>query len=81
MARELNHSAVRVMRELVGLSGRELARRCGLSEGSMSNIEHGLHKVAPDTQRKIADVLGVPLDSITIVIPEPADADAEPVPS
>jgi transcriptional regulator with XRE-family HTH domain len=71
MARVINPAALGHMRKLVGISQRELGRRAGLHPNSISNIEGGKHPVAPDTQRKLADVLGVPLDAITIPVPEP----------
>jgi len=71
MARAINPHALREMRRLVGISQRELSRRAGLHPKSLGNIEAGKHSVSPETQRKLADVLGVPLDAITNPIPEP----------
>lgn len=71
MARVLNPATLREMCKLVGISERELGRRAGLHPGSVSNIMNGKHPVTPKTQRALADVLGVPLDAITITIPEP----------
>ena len=73
MARAINPAALTAMRELVGISQKELGRRAGLHPNSVSNIEAGKHPVAPDTQRKLADVLGVKLDAITIPVPEPEE--------
>ena len=70
MARVLNPAALREMCDLVGISRKELGRRAGLHPGSMSNIIAGKHSVSPDTQRKLADALGVSLDSITIPVPD-----------
>jgi len=71
MARVINPAALRDMRQLVGLSQRELGRRAGLHPNSISNIEAGKHPITPELQRTLADVLGVKLDSITIPVPEP----------
>lgn len=54
---------------LVGISGRELGRRCGIAEGTVNNVELGRHGVTPELMRKMADVLGVPLDAITSTVP------------
>lgn len=70
MARTINTAALREIRSLVGISQRELARRCGLNETSVTNIECGKHAVSPETMRKLAYALGVPLDAITIPVPE-----------
>jgi transcriptional regulator with XRE-family HTH domain len=73
MARVLNPAALIAMCDLVGISRRELGRRAGLHPGSVSNIVNGKHPVTPETQRKLADVLGVKLDAITIPVPEPEE--------
>jgi len=74
MARAINPAALREIRSLIGLSGRELARRCEISETTVTNIELGKHGVSPELMRKLADILGVPLDAITIPIPEDVPA-------
>jgi len=73
MARVLNPAAVTAMCDLIGISQRELGRRAGLHPGSISNIMAGKHAVSSATQRKLADVLGVKLDAITIPVPEPEE--------
>ena len=75
MPRVIHPAALRAIREAVGLSQVDLGLRSGLNRSSVSNIEAGKHAVTPATQRALADTLGVPLDAITIAIPEP-----EPVP-
>ena len=70
MARVINPAALRDVRVLVGISGRELARRCGISETVVSGIELGKHGVTPELMRKLADTLGVSLDTITVPVPE-----------
>ena len=74
MARAINTAALREIRELVGISQRELGRRCGISETTVTNVERNKHGVSPTLMRKFADELGVPLDAITSPIPEPVKA-------
>ena len=78
MPRAINPAALREIRSLIGISGRELARRCGISEGTVTNIECGKHGVSPELMRKIAISLGCSLDAITIPLPEPEHAPATP---
>ena len=76
MARVINPAALKAMRQLVGLSQSELSRRAGLHRGTVNSIEAGRYPVTPATQRKLADVLGVKLDAITIPVIEPEPAPA-----
>lgn len=71
MARAINPAALTMARELVGLSQSELSRRAGLHRGSVHRIEKGEHPITPQTQRALADALGVKLDAITTVVPDP----------
>ena len=73
MARLINPSALREIRQLVGLSQRELSRRAGLAGGTVNSIEAGAYPITPATQRRLADALGVKLDAITIPVPEPEE--------
>lgn len=63
--RNLNGATVRVLREALGISQRDLAARCGISQGSLSNVERGVNGASPELARKLADGMGVPLESIT----------------
>lgn len=74
--RNLNGATVRVVREALGISQRDLAARCDITQGALSNIERGIHGTTPETNRRIADAMGVPLEAITYpaVAPEPAAA-------
>ena len=72
MPRAINSAALREIRDLVGIDQRELASRCGITQGAVSNIERGKHGVSPELMRKFADALGVSLDAITIPAPEEA---------
>ena len=70
MARAINPAALRTTRNLVGLSRRELARRAGVNGATITHLELGDHGGSPEMQRKLADALGVPLDAITVPVPE-----------
>lgn len=63
--RTLNGATVRVIREALGISQADLAARADISQGALSHIEAGKFGTTPQTNRKIADGLGVPLDAIT----------------
>jgi transcriptional regulator with XRE-family HTH domain len=76
MARAINGTAVREIRELVGIDQYELARRCEIDQGTVSNIERRKHGASPKVARKIADALGVSIDAITTPVPEPETATA-----
>ncbi len=54
---------IRETRKANGLTQKELAKRVGLSEGSISKYEHGKVEDATSTMlNKFATVLGVPID-------------------
>jgi transcriptional regulator with XRE-family HTH domain len=72
--RAVNGATVKVIREALGISQRDLAARCDISQGALSNIERGIHGTSPETNRKIADSMGVPLESITYPVAEPVAA-------
>lgn len=69
MARTINPAALREIRELVGINHRELASRCGIAKGTVSNIELGKHGVTPELTRKLATALGCSVDAITSPVP------------
>lgn len=60
----MNPIALRTIRELAGFSQAELARRTGISQGHISQIESGQKHPRPRTVRLLADHLGVPLGSL-----------------
>jgi len=66
--RQINGTAVRAMRELLGVKHGVFAIDCDISPGYLTNIEAGRKQPAPSVQRAIADRLGVPLDAITYVV-------------
>lgn len=71
MPSQINPAAVRSIRQIAGISARELSRRCDLHPRTMTNIELGKHSVKLVTLRRIADELGVPLAAITTDAAEP----------
>lgn len=67
--RALNGATVRVLREALGISQRDLAARAGITQGALSNIEHGKSGATPVLCRKLADGMGVSLEAITYPAP------------
>lgn len=63
--RRANGSAIRALREALGIKHGEFARDVLVSTGYLSNIEKGARQPAPDVTRRIANRLGVGLDAIT----------------
>ncbi len=63
--RKVNGSSVRVIREALGVRNSDLAARVGFTRSTLTHIEQGARQVSPATIRKIADALGVPLESIS----------------
>jgi transcriptional regulator with XRE-family HTH domain len=69
--RKLNGASVRVIRELTGISLTDLAARVGIAKATLSNVERGIHGTNPETDRKLAEAMGVPLESITYPVAAP----------
>lgn len=65
MARTTNGSAVRAIREAIGVSGQDFAVRAGISPSYLTHIEAGRKQPSPAVARRIADALSVPLDAIS----------------
>ena len=74
MARKLNGAAVREIRLLAGITQAELARRIGVNPALLCRAEQGKAPLSAVMMRKVADTLGVALDSISYPVPEPAEA-------
>ena len=72
--REVNREALRAIRELVGVEQSDLAARCGITQGHLSNIEGGKRAPSPSVLRALADQLGVSLDAISRAVPETVPA-------
>lgn len=63
---QINGETLRAIRGLNGYGLRELADLSGVSVSYLSEIEHGRDvKVRPQTLRKLADSLGVPVAALT----------------
>jgi transcriptional regulator with XRE-family HTH domain len=71
MNRKANGASIASLRQLVGISQRTLATRAGIAAPFLSQIEHGVRQPSPVVLRRLATELGVPLDAITSVVPEP----------
>lgn len=71
--RKLNGSAVRALREALGIKHGHFARDTEVSTGYLSNIEAGRKQPDPAVARRFATRLGVPLDAITYPVHAPAE--------
>lgn len=76
--RAINGAAVKVIREALGIVQTDLAARVGITQGALSNMERGLFGSSPAVARKLADGLGVPLESITYPVAENEPVEATP---
>ncbi len=72
--RKTNGATIRVLREALGIKQNDLAARAGIKPGSLSEIETGKVQPRIETARRIADELGVALDSITYPVPDAVSA-------
>lgn len=68
--RVVNGTAIREARFLAGLSQRALARKVGITEQAMSQVELGTNGMRPENLKKVAKILGVPLIDLTKVADE-----------
>lgn len=64
---QLNPATLMALRVLAGLSQAELARRSGVSQGHISELEKGDKKASPATIKKLADALAVPMPALISV--------------
>ena len=55
---------IREIRERMRMSQIELARRAGVSQPFIHDLENGNRNARPETMRKVANALGVPVDSL-----------------
>lgn len=74
--RAVNGAAVRVIRELSGISQRDLAARCNTTQGHISNVERGVFGGSVQLARQLADALDVPLEAILYRGPAPEPVSA-----
>jgi transcriptional regulator with XRE-family HTH domain len=71
---KINPVALRTIRQLSGFSQAELARRTGISQGHISQIEAGQKHPRPRTLRLLAEHLGVPLGSLLAPAEDPLES-------
>lgn len=64
----LDGNAVRVIREQLGLSGRELAKAAAISPSAISYLETGKRNARPVVIHSIARALGVHPDRISTLV-------------
>ncbi len=72
-----NGAAIRVIRELLGVSREQVANAVGITTGAFANIENG-RDASLRVLRGVADRLNVPVDAIVrakLVIAVPADTE------
>lgn len=60
----LNPASLAALRIFAGLSQAELARRSGLSQGHISELERGGKDARPATIKKLAQALAVPMPAL-----------------
>ena len=63
--RRLNGVALRVIREALGVSLGDLARRADVSRPYVSLMESGARQPAPPVLRRLATALAIPLEAIS----------------
>lgn len=63
--RRLNGTALRVIREALGLSARELAARAGIDPSFLSRLERGARQPSAPVLHGLAAGLGVPIAAIS----------------
>jgi transcriptional regulator with XRE-family HTH domain len=69
-----NGAAIRSLREKDGWHQPEFARKVGMSQSALSNIEREKRSARPATIQRIARVLRVPVAAITREYDEPGDS-------
>ena len=70
----MNPATLTAMRVLAGFSQAELARRSGVSQGHISELEAGDKKASPKTIKRLADALAVPMPALLSVTGDGAAA-------
>jgi transcriptional regulator with XRE-family HTH domain len=76
MNRKTNGASVATIRKALGMRQGALAASAGITSAYLSMIENGLRQPEPEVTRRLADELGVSLESITYPAPEPETATA-----
>lgn len=75
MSRASNLSWLRIVRDLRGMSQRELAAASGVSQVAISKLENELRSPRWTTARVLADALGVPPEQLFPDDDQPSPAD------
>ncbi len=73
MARKTNGAALRSIRKLAGIPQNKLAAQIGIRAATLSQVESGRYGLHPAKLRRAADILGVPINAISTVTPEPEE--------
>lgn len=76
MKRRTNGASISTIRKALGMRQGALAASAGISSAYLSQIEHGVRQPEFEVARRLADELGVSLESITYPAPEPEVAPA-----
>lgn len=63
-------AAIKAIREAKGMPGANVANACLMSHSHLLNIEAGRRRPTPESLMRIAVALGVPLDAISVELPE-----------
>lgn len=61
---QINGPALTAIRERSGLSQLALAKSAGITQGRISELESGSPNVRPDTVKKLADALVIPMTAL-----------------
>ena len=69
----LNTAAVWELLDRLDISQNELARRCGISRGYMSQLMRGERSPSPRLRRRIQEVLGVDDFHVLFIVVEPEE--------
>lgn len=60
---------LRTLRAAAGHSQYRLAKLCGVSSQALGRLEHGMYQPTWETVCKIADALGVPVETFRVPAP------------
>ena len=71
----LNTAAVWELLDRLDISQNELARRCGISRGYMSQLMRGERSPSPRLRRRLQEVLGVDDFHVLFIVVEPEEQD------
>jgi transcriptional regulator with XRE-family HTH domain len=75
--RAINGATVRALRDALGMRQDDMAAQLEISGSYLANIEAGRKQPRATVQRRIADLLGVPLVAITYPVTADAGQDRE----